>query len=175
MNARTKSLLIIVATLIIGVAIGALSTGAILNQRVETLQALRDDPGFMFFLERVIEPTDEAQRAQIREVLTDAAEKRRELRRSMIEEHRFLFMEIREELDQILTSQQKEKLRAFMEQEMKRGHRRDGMPPGVRRGRPEGFAPDSGRALRRFAPRRQLSPDTLPPEKLPPDSLPPSP
>lgn len=154
--------MIIVGTLVIGIAIGALSTGAILNQRVETLQALREDPGFMFFLERVIEPTDEAQREKIRVVLQEAAEKRKELRRSMIEEHRSLFVDIREELDQILTAEQKMKLRTFMEQEMKqRGRRREGGAPGIRRGRPEGFAPDSARTPRRFRPRRQVAPDSL--------------
>ena len=78
MNARTKSILIIIATLLIGIAIGALGTGTILNQRVETLQALREDDGFMFFIERVVEPVDEAQQQEIRAVLKEAAQKRRQ-------------------------------------------------------------------------------------------------
>ena len=80
MNARTKSILIIVATLLLGIVIGALGAGTLFNQRVETLQALREDDGFMFFLERVVEPVDEAQRQEIRVVLKEASQRQLALR-----------------------------------------------------------------------------------------------
>lgn len=160
MNARTKSILIIIATLLIGIAIGALGTGTILNQRVETLQALREDDGFMFFIERVVEPVDETQQQKIRAVLKEAAQKRRQIRRSVVEEHRTLFTEIRSELDQILTDEQKAKLKAWVENEMRKGGPYERKPPPFMRGRPDGFGPDSARIPRRFKQRRQARPDS---------------
>ena len=149
MNARTKSILIIATTLFIGIAIGALGAGTLFNQRVETLQALREGGGFVFFIERVVEPVDEAQRQEIRVVLKRAAQEQLELRRSMLDEHRALFAEIRSELDEILTDEQKQKLRTWIEQEMRQGRSpSDRRPPPFMRGRPKGFSPDSTRGRR---------------------------
>ena len=159
MNARTKSIAIIVATLLVGVAIGALSTGAIVNQRVETLEALREEGGFMYFLERVIEPTDEKQREEIRDVLEDASKRQIEIRQNIVNEHRALFAEVRAELDEILTEEQKEKLQLWAEREraMRRpGRRPPGFVPGDRK--PGRFLPDSsGQSRPQFRPRRRSS------------------
>ena len=131
-----------------------------MNKRMETLQALREDPGFIFFIERVIEPTDEEQRNQIRLVLKEAAQERLELRRSMVDEHRQLFSEMRAELDKILTAEQKQRLRTWVEKEMSRGGA-DRRPPPFMRGRRDGFPPDSARFPRRLRPRRQAPVDSL--------------
>lgn len=69
MKARTKSTLLLVATLVVGGLVGAVSTGAIVNHRLEELRTMRNPKGFSDKLEHVIEPTDDAQRAQIHAVL----------------------------------------------------------------------------------------------------------
>ena len=146
MNAQTKSLIVILATLLVGATIGALATSAIMNQRIEELQALRMEGGFMGLIERVIEPTDDAQRAEIRSVLEKAAKQQLEIRISMIEEHRSLFDELHTELDAILTTQQKERLSAFAEAERQRFFKGQPPPefmPGFRGERRRRALPDS--------------------------------
>ncbi len=134
MNAKTKSIAIIIGTLLVGIIIGSLATGAIFSNRVSEFQALRMENGLTRFLEQIIEPTDEAQQAKIREVLDNTAAKQMGIRKSIADEHRAVFEEMREELSLILTPEQKTKLRAWMERD-RRG--RPGFPPpGM--GRPDG-------------------------------------
>lgn len=157
------------ATLLVGVLIGALATGAILNQRVEELQALRRQGGVVRFMERIIEPTDARQRAELRAVLDEFASRQMEIRQATFEEHRALFNTLREELDEILTPEQKQDLRAWMDRESRRGPRFVGPPPFAQpreEGRRRMRRPDSLR--RRAAPFDGRRP---PPEgERPPDS-----
>lgn len=121
MNAKTTSVIIIIVTLILGVLIGSLATSAIMNNRLEALQALRMQDGLTRHLQRVIEPTDDAQKAEIRAILQQASRRQIEIRRSVFEEHRALFEEMRDELDAVLTAEQKEKLKRWVEQDGRAG------------------------------------------------------
>ena len=165
MTVRAKSILIVVGTLLVGVIIGALGTGALLSHRMSTLQALRAESGLVRYLEDVIEPVDEAQREEIRSILEAAARQQMEMRRYMYEQNRAFYEEMRTELGRILTEEQKARLRAWAQRE-----RRDGprfRPPRFLRGpnrrmfdRPgleRRFPPDSGRFRRRVAPPRSDS------------------
>ena len=156
MTAKTKSIAIIIGILLVGVIIGSLATGAVFSQRVAELQALRNDNGLTPFLERVIQPTDEAQRKKIREVLEKSARQQMEIRRSIMMEHREIFEEMREELSQILTDEQKTELRAWLERD--RRQRRGVSPPEFMRrpGEPrfEGAPFDSTGRRRPFRRRR---------------------
>lgn len=154
MTAKTKSIAIIIGTLVVGVIIGSLATGAIYSQRVAEFQALRNDTGLTRFLERVIEPTDEAQREQIRTILNEAAQQQLALRRSIVLEHRQIMDDLREEMADLLTDNQKQELRRFIENERRR---RPGLPPSEFMRRPDDnrqrrLQPDSSR--RRFPRRR---------------------
>lgn len=126
MTAKSKSIAIIVGTLLVGAIIGSLATGAVFSQRVAELQALRSENGLTPFLERVIEPTDDAQKKQIRAVLEKSARRQMEIRRSIAAEHREVFEEMREELSQILTDEQKAALRAWIETDRRQRRR---LPP----------------------------------------------
>ena len=128
MTARTKSIAIIIGTLLVGVIIGALATGAVFSQRVAELQALRNENGVSRFLENVIEPTDDAQKERIREILEKTSESHMEIRRSMMMQHRDVFQEMRAELSLVLTDEQKVQMREWFEKDrMKRPRLR---PPG---------------------------------------------
>jgi hypothetical protein len=133
MTTRSTSILIVLGTLLVGIAIGALATGAIMNNRLDELEALRMQGGVQSFLERGIQPVDDAQRERIREVIEGAGSRQMELRRTMFQQHRILFDSLREELDVILTDDQKEELRVMMmrerEQFRERRGRGDGPPP----------------------------------------------
>jgi hypothetical protein len=133
MNAKTKSILIIIGSLFLGMVIGALSTGAVMNNRIETLQTMRMQDGLMRYLERVIEPIDENQQIEIRSILQRTSRKQIDLRRSVLEEHRILFSELRSELDDVLSPEQKDQLRAWAESDRRAGR----IPPELLRRRAE--------------------------------------
>ncbi len=159
MTAKTKSITIIIGTLVVGIIIGSLATGAIYSQRVAEFQALRNDTGLTMFLERAIQPTDEAQRKQIRAVLDAAAQQQMELRRSSLLEHRQIMEDLREAMSDLLTDEQKQDLRRFMENERLR---RPGLPPPEFMRRPDDprfrrLQPDS---LGRRFPRRRFQADS---------------
>ena len=71
MTIDAKTSLILLATLLLGIAIGALGAGAISHHRGEHLRELRHPGGFVQYMEQIIEPRDEAQRAAIRPILED--------------------------------------------------------------------------------------------------------
>lgn len=71
MTIDAKSSLILLATLILGIAIGALGVGALAHRRGEHLRELRQPGGFVEHMERVIRPRDEAQREAIRPILEE--------------------------------------------------------------------------------------------------------
>ncbi|MEZ4700225.1 MAG: hypothetical protein R2834_07850 [Rhodothermales bacterium] len=132
MTTRTTSILIILGTLVVGMAIGALATSAIMNNRLDELEALRMEGGVQAFLERGIQPTDDAQRERIRQAIEHVEFRQMVLRRDMFQQHRVLFDSLRAELDTILTDEQKSQLRDMMAREREEFRRRRGkgdMPP----------------------------------------------
>ena len=147
MNARTTSTLIIVGTLLIGILIGSLATAALLNQRVDTLVALRQDGGPLWLLMDAIEPTDAAQRERITVILRSATQEQRVLRETTLNEHRALIREVQQELNRVLTAEQKTALKQRLERQAQQA--RQGPPFGQRPPR-RGFPPeiDSTRAKR---------------------------
>ncbi len=131
MNAKTKSIAIIIGTLLVGIIIGSLATGAIFSSRVAEIQALRQENGMSRFLERMIEPTDEAQLAEIQAVLQETERRHMEIRRSVATEHRDVLVDMKRSLDQILNDEQKAALSQRVEKERKRrkGFMRGEGPP----------------------------------------------
>jgi len=168
MKAPAKSAFIIVATLLVGVVIGALATSAIMHSRLEQLQALRMRGGIERFLERVISPVDDDQRAQIADIIEDFAGQQTALRQHVFEQQGAIFDSMRVALDEILTNEQRENLRAWFGRERfrRRGsgppfERRELGPPDFRRRRgPGSDTLNDGASFRRppqdsgFAPRR---------------------
>ena len=76
----------------------------------------------------MIEPTDDAQKERICEILEKTSESHMEIRRSMMTQHRDVFQEMRTELLLVLTDEQKVQLREWFENDrMKRPRLR---PPG---------------------------------------------
>ena len=75
LGARTKSIILIVASVGVGILIGALIQARLAQNRLERLALLRSERGFVRALERVIDPSDEAQREEIQEVLERSAQR----------------------------------------------------------------------------------------------------
>lgn len=137
MKAQTKSALLLLATLAVGLLIGAVATGTIVNNRMDQLKALRERGGFAARIEAVIQPQSEAQRQAIHDVLLRSQERFDALRRAYYQNLRAGRDSMRAELDSLLTPDQQARLDAWFARDhrMRRGrrgpeHRR---PPGERR------------------------------------------
>jgi len=113
MSPSAKSLFIIAATLIVGGLVGAFTTAAVNNHRMEQLGAMRYQEGFIHAAEAVIVPTDEAQRERLRPVLQHAAARRAALWHTYRTERRVLLDSMREELAPLLTEEQRQRLRRW--------------------------------------------------------------
>ncbi|NND72776.1 MAG: hypothetical protein HKN43_14460 [Rhodothermales bacterium] len=79
MKTKYLSILLVVGTLIVGIVLGAVGNGALQNKRTKELTKIRRPGGFTEFVMRNAKPTDEAQRADIEEILRTYGERYREL------------------------------------------------------------------------------------------------
>jgi hypothetical protein len=109
-RARTKSVLILSATLLIGIVLGGVISGAIVNRRLQHLTELRRPGGLSFFLEHAIQPESEEQAEAIHDVLDRMGPKFHEILEQSHREMEALRDSVRVELDPILTEEQKERL-----------------------------------------------------------------
>ncbi len=131
MKARTKSALLLVATLVVGLLVGAVTTGSIVNHRLDELKAMRSQGGFTGMLEEVIKPTDEAQRAQIRVVLEGSEARFSEALRECRGFHIAARDSMRADLASVLTTAQQTRLDQWLSRDRRsrNGHRgRKGNP-----------------------------------------------
>lgn len=130
MNVKLKSILVISATLIIGMILGSLITAAFIKNRAfDRIADWRTERGFVQRIERIIQP-DDAQKEQIKHILIRHFEKMHELGEKM----RFNFEarsdSLIKDLEPVLRPDQITRFKERMER-----MKRFGGPPG-RHGRP---------------------------------------
>ena len=146
MRARTKSTLLLLAVLALGVVIGFLISGALQNRRLSRIAEMRTGRGMAHSIERAVEPLTDEQRDRVREVLEGAAPRFAEVFERNREETRAIMDSVMEELSTFLTDEQGEALRRHLE--MRRhapaGARPQG-PAGTAWRRDGGPPPDSAR------------------------------
>ena len=131
---KFKSILIIVATLIIGFIIGFLTNGQLTKSRIQSFVKMGTSDGFKARLYRVIQP-DELQRAEIESILEKYAEKIHESVVKSREDMIGIGDEMMEELEPFLNDDQIFRMKKSNER-MGRGWQ-DGRPGGrPRHGRP---------------------------------------
>jgi Spy/CpxP family protein refolding chaperone len=109
MNIKIKTTLIILITFIIGMLAGSMITQAYIKYRMKKFLSMDMPAGFANHFERIIEPTDE-QRKALREILYKYGKKMSEMRQKIREEFLPIDKAMREELDAILTPEQKKRL-----------------------------------------------------------------
>jgi len=137
MKIETKTYVIIVLTLVIGMIIGALITGAIVRHRIRRFMSLGHPDHLTARIERIIEPT-EAQRDTVHQILMDHARKFDQIHGRFESQLLALKDSLKKDLDPILTEEQKERLeRVPRPPEHFRGHR----PGGRKDHRPGAPAP----------------------------------
>jgi hypothetical protein len=73
MQIDIKAAVMLLVTLLLGVALGAVGAGALSRQRVEQVRELRRPPGFVAHMDQVIAPKDSAQRAKVDPILAATA------------------------------------------------------------------------------------------------------
>ncbi len=152
MSVKAKTTIIIVLTLIIGVAMGAMLNRALLHRRIARTLAWGNPAAMTANLERLLSPTDE-QSKEIRRILDEYGAVLLKIRKDSMQETMVVMQSLEAALDPILTPEQKRSLsrrdfgpRAF-------GKPGQGLPPGRR---PERRGSEE---LERLAERLGLSPD----------------
>jgi len=117
MNVQVKSSLIILATLFIGIIIGALGMNLFQNQRDINFERFRGRQAFMHLHEGILQPTNEAQRDTIHKILSQNLPKFREISLKHREEISAMIDSMQKQLAPILTKEQLERLndRRFMQ------------------------------------------------------------
>jgi hypothetical protein len=152
MSVKAKITTIIVLTLFIGVAIGAMLNRALLHRRIARTLAWGNPAAMTANLERLLSPTDE-QSKEIRRILEEHGAVLLKIRKDSMQETMVVMQSLEAALDPILTPEQKRSLsrrdfgpRAF-------GKPGQGLPPGRRPER------RSSEELERLAERLGLSPD----------------
>lgn len=119
MNTKSKTTLIILGTLMIGIAMGALVSGTWRQQREHRFERMMPHQRFLQVMERIIQPTDEQ-----REAIDQILEKRSEQISAIQEEHesevRAILDSLRSDLASVLTEEQRTRL----EDRLAKGDRR---------------------------------------------------
>ncbi|HEX8695722.1 MAG TPA: hypothetical protein VF746_25125 [Longimicrobium sp.] len=143
MRIETRSALILLATLALGVLLGAVGGGALASRRAEKIRELRRPPGFVAHLEEVIRPRDEAQRRAIRPHLEATARRNHEIVQGAHGRLRAELDSLRARLAPLLDEAQRERLAEFG-----RPPERGGGPPPGGLPPPKGPPPRDGRPPR---------------------------
>jgi hypothetical protein len=132
MKTDTKTGLIIVATLLIGILIGALGSGFMVHRFARRMADMRHRDMFVERMIELIQPAPE-QEAEVRDILTRHAEEFTKLADGFQEDTAALFDSLRSELDPVLTDEQKERMEERHERLgkfLRHGHRPPHDKPG---------------------------------------------
>ena len=148
MRGETKSALILAATLALGVALGAVGSGALARGRTERMRELGRPDGFAAHMEEIIRPRDEAQRAALRPALDATARRNGEIIRAAHVQLRAELDSMRARVAPLLDDAQRARLDDFarLPPDPFRPPPRGGRPPGERPpgGPPPGSPPPGG-------------------------------
>lgn len=109
MSTKSMTLLIILATLVIGIAIGALSTGALRQRREDRFDRMPPQRRFHKAMERIIQPTDE-QREAIQKILKHRFDQLSAIRQEHENEIIAIYDSMRVDFESILTEEQRTRL-----------------------------------------------------------------
>lgn len=143
MRIELKAWAAILATLIIGIAIGMLLSGTLERRRHEHVETMRRPGGFVEEMERVIQPRDAAQRDSLRPYLEAADEHNRAIVDGARGSMRAELDSMRAKVDKLLDDGQKSRLADFAQQGPQQGPGRRGRRPfgGPPEGPPNGGGP----------------------------------
>lgn len=113
---RTKTVLILVGTLVLGMVLGALLTGLVVRHRLGHLDHLRTPSGFAQEMMQSIEPTGLDQKEALRKALSSHARRMRTIRERYRNELRAEVDSMHVAAEELLTPEQEQRLREKMNQ-----------------------------------------------------------
>ncbi len=116
MNTKTKTSFILIGTLLIGVAIGALGSALLREERARKFELMRPENRFLNFMKGVIRPAPE-QSQQLDEVLGNYSKRISNIHEKHQEEILAVYDSLRTDLNALLTEEQ----RARLEESLARG------------------------------------------------------
>lgn len=144
LGSKTKGAIILLCTLLVGIALGSLGMGTLMRQR---LQVIPNPHFFTRHTLRLIQPHDEAQRAQVRSILEGAKPRFKELdtdhRAAMQSLVDSVYGQLKPHVDAEQWARIEDRDRRFREMMGRWGSRRT--PRGMRHLHKEGRPPDSMR------------------------------
>jgi hypothetical protein len=142
-KARTKSVLILIITLLLGAAIGFEISEIMIKKKFDQINAFRKQHGFVQMFENIIKP-DSKQKPLIDSILLKYHKKMQAVERSGMEQVGLKIDSMQTELKKVLTEEQKSRLETEM-QRMKAHKPPEGergpMPPPPKG---NGFPPQNG-------------------------------
>ncbi len=109
MKKRSQIIILIVISVIIGIAIGFLVNGRLVSHRIDKMRSQFNDTGFGREIMHIIKPTKE-QKEQLIPLFRNYAEQNRELMQAFHDDQNALFNDLLDELDEVLTPEQIERL-----------------------------------------------------------------
>lgn len=112
MTIDARSSIILLVTLLLGIAIGALGAGAVAQRRSEHLQELRLRGMFVDHMERIVQPRDEEQWEAIRPILEETGRRNFAIMDSTHSRLEAEMERMREELAPHLDESQRERVEA---------------------------------------------------------------
>ena len=136
MSNSVRAWLLLVVTLLLGIAIGVLSGGALQDRRLARVNDMRRPGGFTEHVHDVIEPTSDSQWARIRPIVEAAALQNAGMRRMHDSAMRATLDSLRAHINPLLDERQRERLMRFVPARPPRRRGDDEMPPPPRDGPP---------------------------------------
>jgi hypothetical protein len=139
MSNSVRAWVLLVVTLLLGIAIGVLGAGALQERRVARVNEIRRPGGFVEHVRSVIRPTSDSQWSAIRPLVQATADENMRMRRMHESALRAALDTLRTRLDPMLDDQQRSRLARFVPPRPG-GPSRPGGPGGAggRRGRGRG-------------------------------------
>ncbi len=138
-----KAAIMLLSTLLLGIALGALGAGALSRQRNEQVQQLRRPLGFVAHMEEVIQPRDSTQRAKVDSVLALTAARNDSILQGANTQLHSALDSMRAHLDPMLSADQRSRLEktAQLAPPLRPAGEGRGPPPGGRGPPPDGRGP----------------------------------
>ena len=125
MRAKTKSAVVLIVTLLIGVAIGALGWSTLHSKRMEKLRDARNErQSFYSMVESKVAPLQEGQQPDLERVVEEYRRQFGQLYRDAVRDRSALMDSMVVELDSILTDEQSQRLRDWVHDSRERDRNR---------------------------------------------------
>lgn len=125
---KTKSAIIIIATFILGLALGLVSSQHLIRKRLEPLRHVEEGPRIGMWLERSIQPTDK-QREAIKEITGKYRRRMIELRKEHQRDNRKILDSLMGEIKPLLNEDQIKRFERLKRHQDAGGKMRKGIHP----------------------------------------------